>query len=295
MKVKLIGPSALSLSDHILFEGDQIVEEKADYILCLEELSKRPTSTDCPIVGGISIFPPSVLEVLSFPHLSDADTSHLFFKWFDKGWSLQTLLGIPLSTLMNDNVGAFAPAGLSTIFIDDPLADELFANTALVSLLTELNYIGFVTISLSSEGVTGVQTWVPFNGFLNVVEGMKGTISEFITGVEPTLLVSWASSLSISRSPYPALPVSDRLVYPKPKVDVLKHFWFWKSQKYRTKIITEASFLGTSTAWASSLLEACRRTIRTLSRLEIEGKQYRTDQYFQARRFLERSSLKLLS
>lgn len=268
MKVKLEG-KWIYLKHRLELEGDEVVKAEEDIIL--SDVFSSST------IGGSFVFPDVLLETCGF-EMSKESVDLVIFRWFSKDWFPQTIVSLPLIGLMNENLGPLVQVGSVASFSHNEKLSELFENTILTSTLKEMGLVGFVSISLDSFGkVVSLQAGTPHEEFLSVLEGTKGRIVDFLTGKEPVFLESWTASLALSRSPWPHDLKGDRGFIEGITKDSDKHLWLGDVVRYRKSIYSDSTFLGYSTAWAVTPGEACRRALRTLRNLKVDGKQYRTD------------------
>ena len=283
MKIKLIGSDIKLLSKMLESEGDVIVDNGADLIL--SDTLFTPGTHKCPVVGGNWILPRSVSKTIGFECDPFLAMSIMVSKWFDTGWREQTVLSVPLNTLMRDDLGALAECGIASRYIHAGSLVKLFDNGLFEQILTGLNYCGWVTLSLSltpeSEDpftMVSVECGFPNFGWLSVLEGARGKISSFFTGEDSLLRESWTSNLLLSKSPYPYNDKVEKYLISGLSSHVLKHFHlFSEVSNYRGKYFTENTRIGIATSWALSLSESSRRTLRPLKGITFGEKQYRDD------------------
>ncbi len=293
MRILLSGRKLEALRKHLLLEGDEIVEQKPDLVIT-DDLKNRD-HYDCPFVGGDSDFHPSILSDLEFstPIKTTPGASKLVvFRWFDMGWHPQTILGIPLVTLFNEDLGPACETGMTCTTIGEGPLVELFENKKLEELLkTELRYLGFVVITLgiTEDGLElqSIKTTVSFDGFFTIMEARQDKISSFINGESSRLWDSWSSSLRLSRFPWPLEVAPSRSFIKGISPLVEKHLWFYGMKSYNKSWYADESDLGLATAWSSDLKEVTRRCRRSLRHISLENKVFRTDQYLAVLKVLE--------
>jgi len=300
MRILLKGQKAQALERVLTLEGDEIVDENPDFVITSQLLKPEEDQYNCPVVGGDCIFPEVVLASLSlpFPVSVQSPLSFLVFKWFDLDWREQTLFGIPLKTLMNEDLGPKCENGMVCNFVSKGPLLKLFDNDKLKKLLRELNYLGFVSFGISLDEIPKIkfiQTGVPFNGFFNVMEATRGRTSDFITGEDPTLFESWTANLVLSVSPWPFREICGRVCIRGVSPIVEKHLYLFGVENYRKSYYTERTLIGIATAWSSSLKGATSRVLQTLRNIELKEKQFRTDQRFAALKVYDKlQEMKLL-
>jgi len=283
MKVYLNG-TYCALARNLSFEGEEIVTSpsQADIAVVEEFEEGLPSFT----IGAGFRCPEAFLEELQGLRFSDPNTPIenpvVAFRWFELDrWQDQTLVGIPLRTLMDRGLGASCPAGIVCCYCHDGVLTENFDQSILVDTLKEMHFRGFVSFLYEFKErdlfVREISTKVPFWGFYAAIEGITGRIIEFLTGRTPILRESWTAALLISRTPFPLSLQAPKVFVGGVEPEVEKHFWFWDLNGYRKSFYTESPILGVATAWSLDLGEVCRRTLRTTRNLEIPGKQHRTD------------------
>ncbi len=269
MKVALDGRYRI-LERNIRLEGDEVVPRTAGPDVLLGWPSEY-------------VFPRAIVESMGFEP-SEGPPDFYAFRWSDSGeWRDQVLVGFPLRTLMDGDLGPPVEAGMACRFVPrESPAGEAFERRELADALQYLDYRGFVTIGLSIEDLElrlkEVRIgWVPYWGFLNALEGVPGRILEWVANPDVRLMESWTVSLLLSRWPYPAKQKSERAFIGIPGREAEKHLWLWNVEGHRKSLYTDGTLVGVATAWSPTLSEACRRAIRTLSNVELEGKQFRLD------------------
>lgn len=263
MKIKLTGYETLKRP--LVLEGHEIVSEGAE--VEFDEAKELE-------------IPPSGVELLQLP-ASEGEELLRVIRWFDgEWWSQQTLLGIPLLTMMNDNLGEVTETGLVCKFVNSDRLNALFANAGLVSLLMKMKHRGFVTLFLGRDlGVLKLRLG-PGIGLFNVLEGFNGPILDLLLRGGP-LLESWSVSIVVSRYPFPFDETGERLYFEAGN-PAEKHLWFYGLEGFRRSFFTDRTKVCVASAWARTLGDACNRVYRTCRELNIPKKQYRTDAFKQA-------------
>ena len=153
MKVYVNGPQTNELKAIlrvVKLEGDTIVESAKDADIVLQ--GEGQSSLDHPyVIGGSYNFPPDLVESFDFLCNPSGKQDVLLTKWFDfeKGWSKQLFVGLPLIGMMNEGLGTPIPTGLAGRFVNGSQLSELFKGTALKNVLQEMAYRGFVSFSTS--------------------------------------------------------------------------------------------------------------------------------------------------
>ena len=203
--------------------------------------------------------------------------------WTGDGWKPQVTVGFPLGRLHDNDLGPDAPAGFACASTSESSTLGVFEDETLKVALRELSFRGFITLSLSLTvgedhpfTVTRVATDLPSHGVFNLTEACRGPLLGYILG-EGLLYPSWSVNLTVSRHPWP-LEVHLPSV-PLGGVTLLgsSHMHFWGASRARSGWVATEGCVGVVTAWAGTLPEASRRARRTLDRLELKDKQYRSD------------------
>lgn len=301
MRVQLSYPYT-SLKKMLELEGDQVTDTTPDILLTRDLLDKENHPSNCLVIGGDWYLPRDVLNALDVEVDKTGRYLGTVSKWLDTTWSTQTILGVPLCSLMNEDLGPSCPSGYACRFVHDSRLDEYFDNPKLESLLKDLKYTGFVSFSFGVDKsnevvVTRVETGIPNRGFFNILESTKDKLSSFLTQESPILMESWTISLLISRAPYPFKPLDIQKAYVKNPLsrDVLKHLYFFNLESFKKTFSTTSLEVGIATSWANTLSEAGRRVLRTCRNLGLEEKQFRTDVVsYVSTRWHELQSLDLL-
>jgi len=282
MRICVLGMNVSPLKRTLELEGETLVglREKPELLITDTE---APESYKGPVVGRDWSIPSLVLEAMDIVVDPSLRVNLVVGKWLDQEWRHQTILGIPVYGMMNENLGAQACAGLGTRFVRSTQFDDLFNNEELLSTLKAMQYNGFVSFSLSLSldtnslfKIVSVQTGFPFHGLFNALEGISGRTVEYFTGEKTTLKESWVMGLLLSRWPYPQ-NVSTRSIISGVTTDMEKHLWLFGVERFKNSIYTDNTKVGWVTAWSPTLTEANRRVLRTARNIDFEDKQYRTD------------------
>jgi hypothetical protein len=253
----------------INLEGDKIVQNRdCDVVIGKSDGTKPYMSFECVELAKV------IVEALGV-QVSSGKPDWFVSKRRNKGvWHDQTMIGVPLTTSMNQDLGIDMWSGCATRFIHEssyadwfkePLVDEFFAN-----------HNGFVTYGMNDEGLTNVWFGVPFWGMMNVLEGMKEKITDYICG-DSKLLESWCVSLAVSVHGYPEKKVVEAYHIGGVNPDLEKHFWPFQSKVIRKGLYSSSTMAGVVTAYHNYLNNAVSRAERTAWNLEIGNKQFRTD------------------
>jgi hypothetical protein len=267
MKIKLLGYETLKRP--LTLEGHEIVTDGAEFSFDESKELEIPLS-------GVSL-----LDLPATKMDEDGELARCI-RWFDgEWWSTQTLLGIPLLTMMNDNLGEARETGLVCKFVNSDKLNGLFSNAGLVSFLMKVKHRGFVTITLGQDlGVLSIKLGAGI-GLFNALEGFSGPILDLLLKGGP-LLESWSVSIVVSRYPYPLYEVATERLYFKDGNPAEKHLWFFGLEGFRFSFYTERTKVCVASAWARTLGDACNRVYRTCRELAIPKKQFRTDAFKQA-------------
>jgi len=278
-----------SISRAVSLEGDEVLSSIENPELTITDslaLTSRPK-----VFLGYSPLPKVTLDALGVEIEEEkrgacSSCSSLWVsRWFDLGFREQTTLGIPLTSLMTQDLGPRCISGLGQRFIHSGPLFDLFDNESLKILLSKMSYNGLVTFELQLfEGQISILNLslgskVPL--IFNLLEGVKSKISDFLSGENSSLLESWTTSLVLSVAPWPRSEASfspSQRTFIKglsPALD--KHLWLWGVQRERKSVYSDLPLLGVSSAWAQTLTESNRRALRTLFALDIKEKQFRTD------------------
>ena len=282
-----------ALKEVLAYEGDEPILEPKEFespalVLTDDPLDRRAFGPPSVVVGGSSLFPFQTLPALGFSSPASSPMSCFVFRFFEGGsasWRPQALLGLPIETLANDDLGPRCEAGLVCRYVDPGLDRLGFLWTPeLEAVLREMSYCGFVSFGLflPYDGLDvrlcSLQTGIPFNGIFNVLEGVKGRTVEFFTGESSWLQESWTVNLTLSRHPWPTVPpVPVRTFIKGLNREVLKHLRLFDTVSFRDSCYSDSLLLGCASAWALQFPEAIRRATRTLRSLDIEDKTFRTD------------------
>lgn len=265
MKIKLTGYETLKRP--LVLEGHEIVLEEAGVEF------DEGKELDIPLSG---------VGLLQLP-MTTVSGGELVrtIRWFDgEWWSQQTLLGIPLLTMMNDGLGESVETGLVCKFINSDRLNALFANAGLVSFLMKMKHVGFVTLALGQDlNVLSVRLGAGI-GLFNALEGFAGPTLDLLMHGGP-LLESWTVSIVVSRYPFPMMDMATERIYFENGNPAEKHLWFYGLEGFRYSFYTERTKVCVASAWATTLGDACNRVYRTCRELVIPKKQYRTDAFKQ--------------
>ncbi len=283
MKIKLIGSNSQLLKHTLVNEGDDLSSLNPEMVLTDTLLTKGTHS--CPVIGGDWTFPSNVSKALGYDINDSLEVQFFVSKWFDLDWRSQTVLSIPLNTLMREGRGAECESGLASRYIHESPLVNLFNSKGLELSLNQLNYSGWVSISLnllmgkdSPFSIVKVETGFPNYGWLSILEGVKSKASNWFSGEEESLRESWTTNLVFSRFPYPFTLNSKRCFVKGLNPQILKHFHlFPTTNTYKSSTFTESTLIGISTSWALTLSESSRRTIRPLRSIEVNQCQFRDD------------------
>lgn len=242
-----------------------------------EFTSDRP-SADLIVDGDAfgMMVPEVALRVAGIDVYPGARPTHFLTRWFDeRSWAYQTMVGIPLVGLMNENLGPEVSMGCAMRFIDSIGLRSVFENQTLTEMLRKMSYRGFVTMTYGEPGVQSMQTGIPFGGIFAVMESVKGKVSEWL--VNPgRLLESWICALRLVRYPFPYTDRAQSTAV-NTNAEVDKHLWLEDVVQVRKVNYTESTSVGYVTGWHQMLGEAAWRVLRTVRNVGLEGKMYRTD------------------
>lgn len=268
---------------HFTLEGDTITPVIADAEMVLNDQRLDTSQLSTYLVGGEFQLVSSAVEALGYKPTSRKSYDFVLTKWFDSHDFLEQLIvGIPLKTLMNDDLGYIVESGYACRYCNDSSLQSVFDNAELVSLLRALKYNGFVSFLLTFDlCVVSIESGVPCNGLYNILEGCPGKLSDFFAFPrENPLMQSWSVNLMLSCYPYPHTLKSDRQQVLGINSGIEKHFWFNDLRGHSKAFYTDSSILGWSTSWGPTVTEANRRVLRTCRNLSVPLKQHRTDLSF---------------
>ena len=271
-----------SISRAVSLEGDEVLGSAENSELTITD--SLSSNSRPKVFLGYSPLPKVTLDALGVEIEEEKREASLLWvsRWFDLSFRDQTTLGIPLTSLMTQDLGPRCISGLGQRFIHSGILFNLFDNESLKILLSKMSYNGPVTFELSlSEGQISILSLslgskIPL--IFNLLEGVKSKISDYLSGENPNLLESWTTSLVLSISPWPRSESNFHRTFIKglsPALD--KHLWLWGVERERKSVYSDHSLLGVSSAWAQTLTESNRRALRTLFALDVEEKQFRTD------------------
>jgi len=265
MKINLLGYETLKRP--LILEGHQICADGAEVEFDESKELEVPLS-------GVSL--------LDLPATKMDEDGELVrcIRWFDgEWWSQQMLLGIPLSTMMNEDLGQEAESGLVCKYVNSDRLNALFAHAGLVLFLMKMKHRGFVTLFLGHDlCVLSIKLGAGI-GLFNAIEGFSGPILDLLMRGGP-LMESWSVSIVVSRYPYPMEETSDRLYFETGN-PAEKHLWFYGLEGFRRSFYTDRTKVCVASAWARTLGDACNRVYRTCRELAIPKKQFRTDAFKQ--------------
>ena len=285
MRIAVKGWTMISLGNQLEREGETITDDRPDLILSDELIE----SNGVPVIGGDYQYPIEVVDAFGYDTIKDTTPNGVVFRWFDRSFRSQILMGTPFTHLMNEDLGAKCEMGMAARFVSGDNVERLFNNDLLVKSLQERNYIGFVSFLLYTSfsldelyKVVAIRTGVPYYGMFNVLEGVSGRLVEYLTGDTETLQESWSCSQLLSRYPFPHKTTADRIYIDGINPGVEKHFYWGDVQRHKRTLFTDSTRVGVSASWATNLPEACRRVLRTLRNLRVPLGQYRIDLTHQA-------------
>ncbi len=254
MKIKLEGYEFLK--ERLETEGTELVNN--DWDIRLNEMSE----------GKI---PRSIVESLGVD-LVEGEELFRFVKLFNKDFSPQTLVAIPIVGMMNGGLGYNTTVGMGCRFVNTE--PDIFFNQSFTDTLNEMDFTGFISALMSPHGLIELRMGAGM-ALYNILEGVQGRLEDFLS-LKERLLESWTLSVALSRYPYPYenkfKPVS--FVVSK---KAQEHFYPFKCSQRKNLFSTEHTFVGLATSWATTLQEAEKRVLRTLNGIELPAKQYRTD------------------
>ncbi len=144
MKVHVLNKGTIGYLEHrLLAEGDSIVPlEDAELVITDSPLG---VEANCPVVSNACFeLPHDTVQNLGID-IHKGEIAFIISKWFDMGWSPQTLVGVPLQTSQDQGLGARAHSGLATRYVDGSEIAKVYDNDGLEGLLTTLRHIGMVT------------------------------------------------------------------------------------------------------------------------------------------------------
>lgn len=282
MKIHLAMENPCLLSRRLLMEGDEIVKRAREADLIYSDKIIEDKRDLPPVIGGDLLFSKEVTGALGYK-VSPLECHEFSLSlWFSpsEGWLDQAIFTFPLRGLMNYNLSTPLVVGGASRYVDDsPLVELLTESPSLEATLKRMTYNGFVSLLLDFDLlVVGVSLGIPDLGFLQVLEGCRGKISDFL--VDPSgnrLHESWTASLLVSRYPYPHKERGERVWLREVCQDFEKHFYFFNIQGTEKSLYTDLTRVGIVTSWATNLGEANRRVLWTSQNLSIPLIQYRTD------------------
>lgn len=282
MKIYLNLKNPNPLARHLVYEGDLItpVITEAELVISDKKLSD---DKNLYIVGGDFHLASTALDAMGFRTSKSLSYDFVLTKWFNShDWLRQLIVGIPLSHLMNDNLGYDVRSGYATRFCSNKTLNDIFNNSDLVAFLKKILYHGFVSILMTLDlSIVSIVSNVPSNGIYGILEGVPGKISDFLTLPEENeLMSSWTSTLMLSCYPFPFSSTIGRQTLHDINKSIEKHFWFNDIKGHSKALYTDSSLIGWSTSWGPTIGESNRRALRTCRNIKLPFKQYRTDLAF---------------
>lgn len=278
--VKHESDDLIPLSHHLKLEGNELVTDEQSPELIISESNSG--IHDKRFVYSNIKFPHLILKALGLDILS-SKTSYFFTKWYDyeKGWSPQLFLGIPVHGLMDGGLGAPEVTACCGRYVEGYNTPTIFQEDVLKGFLNDLNCKSFVSVEYSHDHeIVSIRTGVPFNGLYNLLEGVKGSIGEFLLDpFQNRLIESWTTNLLVTRHPFPAVRSADKITIHHVTPEVEKHVWFFDVVRFRRAISTTDTKVACVTAWGVDLFESNKRALRTAFGLNIPYKQFRLDAF----------------
>lgn len=258
---------------HVVNEGDEALPVQSNDVL---------------VVGGICCdneIPGMVLSDLGYPLVSKHDEipTHVLTRWwggtrweYSEKQPSQLIISIPIFGLMNENLGPQVPVGLVSNFGNPSPLGEILSYPRVEDILRTWEYTGFVSATMCGDRIQKIEVGVPYGGIFNIMEYVKGKLSEWWK--EPKELRKlWAVSSLVSRVPYPIEGRTTEAEIEGLTKNVEKHFWLLDHRVIRGSVYSTSSRVGYATAWGGTLEEAAHRVLVTCRNLWVSGKQYRTD------------------
>jgi hypothetical protein len=259
MKVKLIGYDVLSRP--LLLEGHEVVQDGEDILLNEEAETNIPKKALALLGVEVSS---SLVELFRVSRYYDYVT----------GYGEQTLLGMPLTKFLCDDLGVDCFMGMVTKFVKSSYVDKFYDQ--IEELLRRMRHTGYVSIRFGDD-LLPIEARRGLGEMLfHALEGFKGSVVDLMTK-KVQLLESWTSSLVISRYPFPQVELVEPEVQLSINPAAEKHLWFYGIYGYRNALYTKRSKVCVATAWAQSVSDVCNRVYRTARELELPLKQYRVD------------------
>ena len=297
MKVKLVGPKAQTLERSVIENGDDVVSEGHDFVLCLEEydfVQRTIPSDGPPIVGYTMDYPHLAIEALGIPKVQRTHQwDMMVFRWFDYEYRAQSFVGIPTFGVLNDNTGPMVESGFMTNYLPLNQLDPMFNLASVRSSLRDIRFVGFVGFKVilreSDWFVSGFHLGLPCHGFFNIMEGLRGKLSSFVVGDTQDLFDSWTSNLCLFRYGFPLVKKFKRTLVENSFELVGKHLFLPSATKIKKSYSTEDGLVGVATSWHNNIFEACRRSRHTLRNVVLEDKMYRSDQCNETRKVLAKA------
>lgn len=249
-------------------EGDTVTVHKEEADLCLDDPFTLPQISDDMSQQSVE-----TKQVMSF----------FISRYFNRTeWDTQTLVGVPVCGLMNNDLGPQVVTGCGLRYLKQVNDRVLGHFDGYTLALQELGFSGFVSLLFDQLGnIISAQTSIPFYGLFGVLEGVRGKLGEWFE--QPNRLYeSWVVSLLVTQNPFPNTKVEPSCSKFEISKEIEKHFWsFPRSQQSQ-------GLLGIATAWAGieddsingasgSLERANNFALRTAGSIEVAEKQYRTD------------------
>lgn len=280
-------PVLKALAWRLQAEGDILVEENPDFILTnsFDTYKKHP---GIHVIGGELKLSSQDIKDLGFDHSTDNAIVEVF-RWRDRnGWGRQSIFGIPLRGMMNENLGLNYRTGLLTRYFGGRY-DGFFENPSIEDFLQRLFYSGLVIFGLTKDlKVSYIKLGLGDFHLYSIIEGLEGKLSDFFFRSDAIRLKeSWVCSILISRYPFPMKEYDERVHLEGLTKSALRHFYPFDVDGFSaSSLYTEQTALGVSSAWGLSTAEASRRAIQTARNLHVPAIQYRTDAASEARRVL---------
>ncbi|KKN28981.1 hypothetical protein LCGC14_0848780 [marine sediment metagenome] len=268
----------LPLKHHLVLEGSTLVNNQENPELTISE-SQRVVHDKTVIYSHVK-FPHAILKALEL-NVVFSQCKYFFTKWYDyeKGWGKQVFLGIPIWGIMDGNLGKCEATGVCGRYVKNDQCPDIFLSDKLQTFLNDLRCRSFVSVEFSADNeISGIQTGVPYGGLYNLLEGVKGSILEFLLNpFENRLIESWTSNVLLTRYPWPFGEVADKISIHGVTPEVEAHVWFYEVERFRRSIVSKSSTIARITAWGWELRESNKRVLRTAFDLRVPFKQFRLD------------------
>lgn len=241
------------------------------------------TSYGCQL-GAASIGFPSLKYLMT--SVSDDECEYCIVSATDSGkWSDQVAILIPLFGTMNRDLGANYCTGCATRYIDPRHREACLAKTEHLSLLTSMNYKGFVSWAFNANHELIWSTLgVPFLGTYSLLSSLSA--ESLLPFIEEPLSVrfvdAWAAALLVSRYPWPYLDRTEiETMVDLSGMTSKRYFWrFDKNSRRGNAYETNGTALGVVTGFSTwRLSQAIDYVMMGADSIDVKGKQYRTDLY----------------